>query len=87
MNANELAGNVGIPFNLPIHELLTNIEKHITQEVQVIGKFTGEISNVAKYNGRGVKMGDPIGGILRILLYTTDEDPKSVELHLQKILG
>ena len=40
---------------------------------------------MAQFNGKGVKKGDPIGGILRILLYTTDADPKSVELHLQKL--
>ena len=85
MNTNELAGNVGIPFNRPVHALLKNIFQHITQELQVIGQFTGVISNVAEYNGRGVKMGDPIGGILRIRFYTTDADPHSVALHLRKL--
>ena len=85
MNSNELAGNVGMPFNFPVHELLTNIKMKIKQEVQVIGKFTGDISNVAKFNGQGVKKGDPIGGILRIFFYTTDDDAKSVELHLKKL--
>ena len=85
MNTNELAGNVGIPFNVPVHELLTKIEQHITQEVQVIGTFTGLISNVAQYNGSGVKKGDPIGGILRIRFYTSDADHHSVGLHLLKL--
>ena len=31
------------------------------QELQVIGQFTGEIVNVAQYNGGGFKRGDPIG--------------------------
>jgi len=85
MNSNELAGNIGMPFNFPVHKLLTNIRKKIKQEVQVIGKFTGNISNVAKFNGQGVKMGDPIGGILDIFFYTTAPDPKVVELHLKKL--
>ena len=81
-NTNELAGNVGIPFNRSVHSLLNKIQQHITQELQVIGQFTGEIVNVAQYNGRRVKRGDPIGGVLCIRSYTTDADPQGVALHL-----
>ena len=38
--------------------------------------------NVAQYNGRGVKRGDPIGGVLHIRFHTTDADPQGVALHL-----
>ena len=81
-NINELTGNVGTPFNQSVHSLLNNIQQHITQDLQVIIQFTGEIVNMAQYNGRGVKRGDPIGGVLCIRFYMTDADPHSVALHL-----
>ena len=84
-NINELTGNVRIPFNRSVHSLLNNTQQHITQELQVIVQFTGEIVNVAQYNGRGVKRGDPIGGVLRILFYATDADPHGVVSHLREL--
>ena len=84
-DTNELAGNVGTPINRSVHTLLNNIQEHITQDLQVIGQFTGEIVNVAQYNWRGVNRGDPIGGILRIRFYTTDADPQGVALHLRDL--